>query len=107
MRKPRDKAEVEVAVQVVQRWLLARLRHRRFFSVAELNGAIRELTADLNNRPMRHLGTSRRALFEAIEGGALLALPTEPYAYAEWRHCRAGLDYHVGCTATSTPCPIA
>ncbi len=96
VRKPRDKAKVEVAVQVVQRWVLARLRHRRFFSLAELNGAIRELTADLNARPMRHLGTTRRALFEAIEGGTLLALPTEPYAYAEWRRCRAGLDYHVG-----------
>ena len=95
VRRPRDKAKVEVAVQVVQRWVLARLRHRRFFSLAELNGAIRELISDLNDRPMRHLGTSRRALFEALEQAALLPLPTEPYAYAEWRHCRAGLDYHV------------
>ena len=98
VRRPRDKAKVEVAVQVVQRWILARLRHRRFFSLAELNGldgAIRELTTDLNNRPMRHLGTTRRALFEAIESDALLDMPTEPYAYAEWRRCRAGLDYHV------------
>ena len=95
VRKPRDKAKVEVAVQVVQRWILARLRNRRFFSLAELNGAIRELTTDLNNRPMRHLGTTRRALFEAIESGALLGMPAEPYAYAEWRRCRAGLDYHV------------
>ena len=95
VRKPRDKAKVEVAVQVVQRWILARRRHRRFFSLAELNGAIRELTTDLNNRPMRHLGTTRRALFEAIECGALLGMPAEPYAYAEWRRCRAGLDYHV------------
>ena len=95
VRRPRDKAKVEVAVQVVQRWVLARLRHRRFFSLAELNGAVRELIADLNNRPMRHLGTTRRALFETIERSALLALPPEPYAYAEWRRCRAGLDYHV------------
>ena len=95
VRKPRDKAKVEVAVQVVQRWVLARLRHRRFHSLAELNGAIRERITDLNNRPMRHLGTSRRALFKAIERGALLDMPTEPYAYAEWRRCRAGLDYHV------------
>lgn len=95
VRRPRDKAKVEVAVQVVQRWVLARLRHRRFFSLAELNGAIRELTADLNERPMRHLGTSRRALFEALDRPALLAPPAEPYAYAEWRRCRAGLDYHV------------
>ncbi len=88
VRKPRDKAKVEVAVQVVQRWVLARLRHQRFFSLGELNSAIRALIADLNNRPMRHLGTSRRALFEAIEAGALLDMPAEPYAYAEWRRCR-------------------
>ena len=95
IRKPPCEAKVEVAVQVVQRWVLARLRHRRFFSLAELNGAIRGLVAELNNRPMRHLGASRRALFEAIERPALLPLPAEPYAYAEWRRCRAGLDYHV------------
>ncbi|MBV9357808.1 MAG: IS21 family transposase [Chloroflexi bacterium] len=95
VRKPRDKAKVEVAVQLVQRWVLARLRHRRFFSLAELNAAIRELVDALNTRPMRHLGSSRRALFEAHERAALLALPAVPYAYAEWRRCRAGIDYHV------------
>jgi transposase len=95
VRKPRDKAKVEVAVQVVQRWVLARLRHRRFFSLAELNAAIRELVDDLNSRPMRHLNVSRRALFEATERAALLELPAEPYVYAEWRRCRAGIDYHV------------
>ncbi len=95
VRKPRDKAKVEVAVQLVQRWVLARLRHRRFSSLAELNAAIRELTDDLNARPMRHLGSSRRALFEASERAALQPLPAEPYVYAEWRRCRAGIDYHV------------
>ena len=95
VRRPRDKAKVEVAVQVVQRWILARLRNQRFHSLAELNAAIRALTTDLNNRTMRHLGTSRRALFEAVERSALLPLPSEPYAYAEWKRCRAGLDYHV------------
>jgi transposase len=95
VRKPRDKAKVEVAVQLVQRWVLARLRHRRFFSLAELNGAIGELIETLNSRPMRHLGASRRDLFEATERSALLRLPTEPYVYAEWRRCRAGIDYHV------------
>jgi transposase len=95
VRKPRDKAKVEVAVQLVQRWVLARLRHRRFFSLAELNAAIGELVQQFNARPMRHLGTSRRALFEAIERTALLPLPGEPYVYAEWRRCRAGIDYHV------------
>jgi len=95
VRRPRDKAKVEVAVQVVQRWILARLRHQKFFSLAELNAAIFALMVDLNDRPMRHLGTSRRALFETLERPALLALPALPYVYAEWRRCRAGLDYHV------------
>ncbi len=95
VRRPRDKAKVEVAVQVVQRWVLARLRHRKFFSLAELNGASRTLIADLNDRPMRHLGASRRALFDSVDRPALLPLPAEPYAYAEWRRCRAGLDHHV------------
>ena len=90
VRKPRDKAKVEVAVLVVERWVLARLRHRRFFSLGELNAAIGELIDELNARAMRQLGSSRRALFEAIERAALLPLPAEPYEYAEWRRCRAG-----------------
>lgn len=95
VRKPRDKAKVEVAVQVVERWVLARLRHRRFFSLGELNAAIRELIDELNTRTMRRIGFSRHALFEAIERTALLALPSEPFEYAEWKRCRPGLDYHV------------
>ncbi len=62
---------MEVAVQIVQRWVLARLRHRKFFSLAELNAAIRALIADLNDRPMRNLGVRRRALFESVERPAL------------------------------------
>jgi transposase len=94
-RKARDKAKVEVAVQVVERWILARLRKQRFFSLAELNAAIRALLCDLNARPMRGCGMSRRELFEQIERPALLSLPETPYAYAEWHRCRVGLDYHV------------
>jgi transposase len=93
--KPRDKAKVEVAVQVATRWIIARLRHRRFFSLAELNAAIRDLVTQLNARVTRHLGTSRRALFDEIERPALEALPVEPYVYAEWKQCRVGFDYHV------------
>jgi transposase len=93
--KPRDKAKVEVGVQVVQRWILARLRNRRFFSLAELNQAIGELVAQLNDRPMRGWGTTRRALYEQVDRPALLALPPTAYEYAEWKRCRVNLDYHV------------
>src|SRR6516225_4663919 len=94
-RKPRDKAKAEVAVLVVERWILARLRNRRFFSLAELNQAIAERIADLNARPMRKLGVSRRDLFLALDGPALKTLPAEPYEYAEWRVRRVARDYHV------------
>src|SRR5437764_7803997 len=93
--KPRDKAKVEVGVQVVGRWILARLRHRRFFSLADLNAAIRALLDDLNDRAMRGWGTSRRALYEQLDRPALEPLPSEPYEYAEWKRCRVNLDYHV------------
>jgi len=93
--KPRDKAKVEVGVQVVQRWILARLRHQRFFCLAELNSAIAELVEQLNDRMMRGWGTTRRALFERFDRPALLPLPPVAYEYADWRRCRVGLDYHV------------
>ena len=94
-RKPRDKAKVEVGVQVVQRWILARLRNRRFFSLAELNQAIHELLEEVNRRVTKHLGASRRQLFEALDQPALKPLPGQAYQYAEWKQRRAGLDYHV------------
>ena len=68
--KPRDKAKVEVAVQVATRWIIAKLRNRRFFSLGELNAAIAELVTALNNRVTRHLGASRRALFDDLERSA-------------------------------------
>lgn len=95
VRKPKDKAKVEVAVQIVERWVLARLRNRVFTSLAELNGAIGALLSDLNSRPMRKLGTTRRALFDAVEKAALRPLPVDPYVFAEWKLRRVGLDYHV------------
>ena len=95
VRKPRDKAKVEAGVLVVERWILARLRNQRFFSLAELNAAIAALVADLNARPMRKLGVSRRQLFEELDQPALLSLPAEPFVYAEWRIRRVALDYHV------------
>ena len=94
--KPRDKAKAEVAVQVVERWILARLRHRTFFTLAELNAAIAELLVALNARPFQKLPGSRRSLFEQLERPALKALPAAPFAYAEWRHATVGIDYHIG-----------
>jgi transposase len=94
-RKPRDKAKVEAAVLIVQRWILARLRNRRFFSLAELNVAIRTLVDELNARLMRRLGASRREFFDTIDRPALMPLPAEPYQYAEWRRARVAPDYHV------------
>ncbi|MBU1213511.1 MAG: IS21 family transposase [Alphaproteobacteria bacterium] len=94
-RKPRDKAKVEVAVQVATRWIIAKLRNAKFFSLTELNAAIRECLVPLNDRGSRHLGASRRALFDDVERSSLKALPAEPYVYAEWKQVKAGLDYHV------------
>ena len=93
--KPRDKAKVEAAVLLVQRWIVARLRNRRFFSLEELNAAISEEVARLNARVSRHLGASRQQLFETLERPAMLPLPPEPYVHADWRKATVGLDYHV------------
>lgn len=94
-RKPKDKAKVEGSVLIVERWILARLRNRRFFSLAELNAAIAELVEDLNNRTMRHFGKSRCQLFEEIERDALSPLPETPFEYAEWKTAKVHPDYHV------------
>ncbi len=93
--KPRDKAKVEVGVQLAERWILAALRNRRFFSLGDLNKAIAECVGKLNARVTRHLGASRQALLEELDRPALKALPQEPYEYAEWCERRVGLDYHV------------
>ncbi len=95
VRKPRDKAKVEVGIQVVERWILARLRNRTFFGLVELNRAIHELLEDVNNRVMRHLGKSRRELFEALDRPALKPLPAEAYEFAIWKKAKVNIDYHV------------
>jgi len=95
-RRPRDKAKVEQAVLIVERWLLGRLRHRVFYSLAEVNAAITELLNVLNEeKPIRRLGVTRRQLLEDIDRPALKPLPVEPYEFCEWRACRVGIDYHV------------
>jgi transposase len=95
VRRPRDKAKAEAGVQLVERWILARLRHRRFFSLAELNEGIAELLGRLNAHPFRKLPGSRRSLFEELDRPALKPLPRDPYEYADWRLARVHIDYHV------------
>jgi transposase len=93
--RPRDKAKVEVAVQVAQRWILARLRNRRFFSLTELNAAVTLLVNELNVRVMRGYGASRADLFATVDRPHLQPLPPEPYAFACWKRARVAPDYHV------------
>src|SRR5208283_3595331 len=93
--KPRDKAKVEQSVLIAERWILARLRNRRFFSAADLNAAIAERVGDINARVMKGYDASRVELFTAIDKPALKSLPNEPYAFAVWKRCRVAPDYHV------------
>jgi transposase len=87
-RRPKDKAKVEVAVQIAQRWILARLRNQRFFSLAQLNAAIGGLVVELNGRQMRGFGSSRAELFAEIDRLKLGELPDQPYVFARWKRCR-------------------
>ncbi len=95
VREPRDKAKVETGVQVVERWILARLRNHTFFSLDDLNRAIRRLLDELNNRPFQKLPGSRRTMFDALDRPALKVLPATAYAYAEWKKATVHIDYHV------------
>ena len=93
--KPRDKAKVEVGVQVVTRWILARLRRVEFFSLADLNRAIQLLLEDLNTRPFKKLPGSRHSQFHALDRPALRPLPAVAYEFAQWQRARVGIDYHI------------
>jgi transposase len=93
--RPRDKPKVEGAVLLAQRWILARLRNQRFFSLDELNRSIRELLIRLNTRPFKKLPGCRQSAFEEIDRPALRALPAMRYEFAEWKTARVGIDYHV------------
>ncbi len=95
MAKARDKAKVEKAVQDVERWVLAPLRHERFHSVDEINAAMRPLLAALNAREMREYGASRDELFERLDRPALRPLPVVPFACGIYERQRVGLDYHI------------
>jgi transposase len=94
-RKPRDKAKVEAGVLLVERWILAALRKRTFFSLGEVNGAIAELLTHLNHRAFRKREGSRESLFLTLEKPVLRALPAERYQYGEWKTARVNIDYHV------------
>lgn len=94
-RHPRDKAKVEVAVQIAQRWILARLRNETFFSLAELNARIRELCAELNSRTMRVYGASRAELLARVDRPHLLTVPEERFVFGEWKTVKVNIDYHV------------
>lgn len=95
VRKPKDKAKVEVAVQVVERWILARLRNRQFFSLHQLNQAIAQLLDDLNNKPFQKLPGSRKSAFESLDRPTLNPLPSQPYQFAEWKKATVNVDYHI------------
>ena len=92
---PRDKAAAEIGVQVAERWVLAPLRKRKFFSLDELNAAIAEQLKLVNDRPFRGQKISRRSLFEEIERHALQPLPASRYELATWKPARVNIDYHV------------
>lgn len=93
--KPKDKSKVEVAVLVVERWILARLRHQTFFSLAQLNEAIAELLPLLNERAFKKMPGSRRSLYEELDRPALSPLPTTPFVFCTWKKARVSIDYHI------------
>lgn len=94
-RAPQDKAVVESAVQVVERWIMARLRHVRLTDLASANRAIKPLLQDLNNRPFQKLPGSRASVFAQVDAPALRALPGQRYEYARFKTVRVHVDYHV------------
>lgn len=93
--KPKDKAKVEVGVQIVERWIMARLRHHTLFSLAEANQCIRALLDDLNNKPFKQLPGSRSEAFEQLDKPALKPLPKQPYRYVAIKSVKVNIDYHV------------
>jgi len=105
---PKDKPKVEASILVVQRWILARLRDRTFFSLPALNEAIFELTGELNERLMKHLGVSRRELFERLDRPALKPLPPTRFEMAVWKECGVNIDYHIDFERNfySVPCQL-
>jgi transposase len=94
-RKPKDKSKVENGVQNVQRRILAKLRNRKFFSISELNAAIKIHLEELNARLMKQYGKSRKELFLEVDFPALRSLPKHPYVLAVWKNAKVSIDYHI------------
>ncbi len=107
--KPRDKAKAESGVLLAERWIIARLRDRRFFSVAEANAAIAGCVTEINARPFQKMDGSRQSLFESLERPALRPLPADRYEFATWRKARVNIDYHIEADRHyySVPCQLA
>jgi len=95
VRKPKDKAKVEVGVQIVERWILAVFRNRKFFSLAELNNEMARMLEALNNKQMKSYGCSRKELFESTDKPFLQDLPSEPYQFFDLKIAKVNIDYHV------------
>jgi transposase len=109
VRKPRDKPTAENAVRLVEMWVLAPLRHRQLFSLAEANAALAEKVEEFNNRPFAPPREgSRRGLFEAIERSKLKPLPAEPFVVGQWLVARVNIDYHIAVDGHfySVPCRL-
>jgi transposase len=92
---PQDKGKVEAAVQIVERWIMACLRHHRFDSVHEVNDAILPLLTRLNERPFQKMPGSRASMFAAIDAPALQPLPTQRYEIAHFKTVKVHIDYHI------------
>jgi transposase len=95
VRAPKDKAKAEVGVQIVERWILAKLRNRTFFSITELNRAIAMLLIELNDKPFQKLPGTRKSVFESMDKPALKPLPVARYQFAQWKKARVHVDYHI------------
>ena len=93
--KPKDKAKAEVGVQIIERWILARLRHHTFFSLGELNVCIKVLLKEVNNKPFKQLKGTRQQWFDSIDRPALLPLPKQSYQYTDITTVKVNIDYHV------------
>jgi len=94
-RKPKDKSKEEIGVQIVERWVMARLRHQTFFTLSSLNQAIRLLVDELNDKPFQKLPGTRRSQFEQLDKPVLRPLPSNPYQYTDIKRARVHIDYHI------------